>query len=245
MAAGRSSGAKSRPQRGPAVRKAPGSRAVDAAFRAARLPGGSGALSREHILRVAIEELADHGYPGMSLQVVADRLGLRKSSLFYHFKDKRDLATTAYLEVTEDMARLVAQLDTTGPPSLDQVRALVDSCVSYTASHPARARLGMRLFVDRTSAIRNVRSDDQGDPLVRSIGSMSQWLSRARDAGVIRNVDVGNAMLQLFSALLFYPSVAGDVGPDVIGDDPWSPSAVERWRHEATAFVCGGLRPEG
>ena len=241
MAAVRRSGAKS----GPTVRKAPGSRTADAAFRAARLPGASGALSREHILRVAIEELADHGYPGMSLQVVADRLGLRKSSLFYHFKDKPDLATTAFLEVTEDMARLVAQLDTPGPPSLDQVRALVDSCVSYTASHPARARLGMRLFVDRTSAIRNVRPDDHDDPLVRSTASMSGWLHRARAAGVIRHVDVGNAMLQLFAALLFYPSVAGDVGPEVIGDDPWSAAAVKRWRREVTAFVCGGLAPEG
>lgn len=227
-------------QRGAPARKAPD---LDAAFRAARQPGGSGALSRAHILRVAIEELADHGYPGMSLQVVADRLGLRKSSLFYHFKDKRDLATAAYLEVTEDMARLVALLDVPDPPSLAQLASLVDAGVTYTAAQPVRARLGMRLFVDRTSSIRNVDPADRDDPLVRTMVSLGGWLQRARAAGVIRPVDVGNAMLQLFASLLFYPAVADDVGPNVVGGDPWSARAIERWRREVVAFVCGGLAP--
>lgn len=217
---------------------------ADVAFRVGRQPASNGARSREHILRVAIEELADHGYPGMSLQVVADRLGLRKSSLFYHFKDKRELATVAYLEVTEDMAGLLARLDGADPPALEQLRALVDAAVSYTAAHPARARLGMRLFVDRTSDIRNVQPEDTHDPLVRSLRSLGSWLERARQAGVIRRVDVGNAMLQIFSALLFYPAVANDVGPAVVGDDPWSAAAVERWRREVVAFVCRGLAPE-
>ena len=203
-----------------------------------------GLRSRLRIIEVAIEELADHGYPGMSLQVVANRMELRKSSLFYHFKDKRDLATTAFLAVTEDMAGLLSALDGPAPPHMDQLRELISTCVAYTRDNRARARLGMRLFVDRTSAIRNVQPDDRDDPLVRSFLSLAGWLGRAREAGVIRAVDVGNAMMQIFSALLFYPAVADDVGPNLLGDDPWSPEALERWHQELTVFVCGALKPE-
>ena len=46
---------------------------------------------RQRILDAALELLAEHGYEGMSLQQVADRVGLHKSSLFHHFKSKDEL----------------------------------------------------------------------------------------------------------------------------------------------------------
>jgi TetR/AcrR family transcriptional repressor of nem operon len=47
--------------------------------------------TRDHILRVARELLQTRSYLGFSFQDIADRVGIRKASLYHHFESKETL----------------------------------------------------------------------------------------------------------------------------------------------------------
>ncbi|MFC9331131.1 TetR/AcrR family transcriptional regulator [Kitasatospora sp. NPDC057015] len=47
--------------------------------------------TRERIIRVALELFSEQGYEQTSLREIADRLGVTKAALYYHFKTKDDI----------------------------------------------------------------------------------------------------------------------------------------------------------
>ncbi len=47
--------------------------------------------TRERIISVALELFAEQGYEQTSLREIADRLGVTKAALYYHFKTKDDI----------------------------------------------------------------------------------------------------------------------------------------------------------
>ena len=58
---------------------------------AGRPPGGTGRDTRARIQQVALELFAEQGYEGTSLREIAERLGVTKAALYYHFKSKEDI----------------------------------------------------------------------------------------------------------------------------------------------------------
>ncbi|MCC9311368.1 TetR/AcrR family transcriptional regulator [Kitasatospora sp. RB6PN24] len=47
--------------------------------------------TRARIIAVALEMFSEHGYEKTSLREIADRLGVTKAALYYHFKTKDDI----------------------------------------------------------------------------------------------------------------------------------------------------------
>jgi AcrR family transcriptional regulator len=47
--------------------------------------------TRSRILDAALELFSEHGFDGTTLQQIADRLGVTKAALYYHFRSKDDL----------------------------------------------------------------------------------------------------------------------------------------------------------
>jgi AcrR family transcriptional regulator len=67
--------------------------------------GGRRGDTRARIQRVALELFAEQGYERTSLREIAERLGVTKAALYYHFKSKEDIVRS----FTEDhFARLDA-----------------------------------------------------------------------------------------------------------------------------------------
>jgi len=50
--------------------------------------------TRERIQRVALELFTEQGYEATSLREIAERLGVTKAALYYHFKTKEDIVTS-------------------------------------------------------------------------------------------------------------------------------------------------------
>jgi AcrR family transcriptional regulator len=55
------------------------------------LPGGRRGDTRARIQQVALELFAEQGYEATSLREIAERLGVTKAALYYHFKSKEDI----------------------------------------------------------------------------------------------------------------------------------------------------------
>jgi AcrR family transcriptional regulator len=61
------------------------------AGRGDQAPSGRRGDTRARIQQVALELFAEHGYERTSLREIAERLGVTKAALYYHFKSKEDI----------------------------------------------------------------------------------------------------------------------------------------------------------
>jgi AcrR family transcriptional regulator len=90
--------------------------------------GGRRGDTRARIQCVALELFAEQGYERTSLREIAERLGVTKAALYYHFKSKEDIVRS----FSEDhFARLDALIAWAReqPPGLDTGREIIDRYV--------------------------------------------------------------------------------------------------------------------
>jgi AcrR family transcriptional regulator len=63
--------------------------------------------ARERVLEAALTLFTEYGVSGTSLQMIADRVGVGKASVYYQFQSKDDIAFAVIQPAFEDMARVV------------------------------------------------------------------------------------------------------------------------------------------
>ena len=64
--------------------------------------------TRERILDVALELFVEHGYEKTSLREIADRLGVTKAALYYHFRTKEDILAGIVARISEPIEQTIA-----------------------------------------------------------------------------------------------------------------------------------------
>src|SRR5467141_3930663 len=96
--------------------------------------------TRERIQAVALELFAEDGYEKTSLREIAERLGVTKAALYYHFKSKEDIVRS----FTEDNVTELDELIAWGraQPRTSENRALILDRYSRIVGH----RLGVLRF---------------------------------------------------------------------------------------------------
>ncbi|MEY9889759.1 AcrR family transcriptional regulator [Catenulispora sp. MAP12-49] len=67
-------------------------------------PGGT----RERIQQVALELFVLHGYEKTSLREIADRLGITKAALYYHYASKQELLKSVTQPLIDEFEAMVA-----------------------------------------------------------------------------------------------------------------------------------------
>src|SRR5215467_4057728 len=75
---------------------------------AARPDARSRTDTRARIQQIAVELFTEHGYEGTSLREIAERLGVTKAALYYHFKSKEDIIESLVQDFHEQMDELIA-----------------------------------------------------------------------------------------------------------------------------------------
>jgi AcrR family transcriptional regulator len=202
---------------------------------------------RRRILEAALEGLAEHGYEGLSLQQVADRVGLHKSSLFHHFASKEELAREVYRGLTERLLKRLEPLLAEEPPRFESMLAALDASVDHFAAEPAAGRLLMRLMVTSRNAApgESPFSAAPGEPdtIDLVLALVGRWLARARAARVIRHVPVRHTVLNLMGLVLFYPAVVHHIPPAALRADPRSPEMLASRKRELRELLRGALAP--
>ncbi|WP_405182708.1 TetR/AcrR family transcriptional regulator [Nocardia sp. NBC_01377] len=63
--------------------------------------------ARGRVLEAALALYTERGVSGTSLQMIADRVGVSKASVYYQFQSKDDIAMTVIRPVFEDIERVV------------------------------------------------------------------------------------------------------------------------------------------
>ena len=105
--------------------------------------------TRERIQRVALELFTEQGYDKTSLREIAERLGVTKAALYYHFKSKEELAEsilTARLDEMDQMIEWLQERPRTTEVRREFIRRYAD------ATHSWRHRQVMR-FLENNQAV--------------------------------------------------------------------------------------------
>lgn len=111
--------------------------------------------ARDQILESATRLMAARGFEAMSLQAIADEVGIRKPSILYHFESKEVLRRAV-------LDRLLAHWGVVLPRLLmasardgaGRFEALMGELVAFFAVDAARARLLVRELLDRPASMR-------------------------------------------------------------------------------------------
>lgn len=91
-------------------------------------------FARERMLDAAQELFAEYGVSGTSLQMIADRLGVNKSAVYYQFHSKDDIVVAVFRPVFEDIARVVAIAEAIGSREV-QREATISGIIELAVRH--------------------------------------------------------------------------------------------------------------
>lgn len=197
--------------------------------------------SRDKILDAAEALFAKRGYAGIGLREVAETVGLGKSSLFHHFKNKPQLyAAVAARILTRIEDRLMRTLAAGGDPTARLERWL-DELIDVLAENPTYARLLLRSLFEDDDLPGNTPEEAQCDQAIASMmGSVSTLLREGMSAGLIRATSVRHLLLTLVGVAVF-PFASGEFGAEVLGKDLFDAAEVRRRKRELRDLLRFGL----
>jgi AcrR family transcriptional regulator len=96
---------------------------------------------KEEILRTATELFAEHGFSDAMTQVLADRLGVGKGTIYRHFSSKRELFLAAADRVMTKMQEEILASIAGVEDGLEQVSRAIMAFLSFFAAHPEYVEL--------------------------------------------------------------------------------------------------------
>jgi AcrR family transcriptional regulator len=199
------------------------------------------AVSRQRIHAAALRLFGRIGYDGVSLQMLADEVGLHKSSLFHHYASKVELAHDVFEATLARVVEILAPL-ARHPPELRDLWGCVDALTDWWCAEPDTARLILSFInAPQDSELVAVVSP-RAAQLERDLFMLlAGWLERARAGALIRPLHVRQAIVNLVGLTLFYPAVAEHLGGgEVAGRHALSTKAV-RVRKDELRHVIGGM----
>ncbi len=189
------------------------------------------AARRSQIVEAATSTVAEVGYANASLARIAERAGVSKSVISYHFDGKHDLlaqvAGTFFEQAWEHMApRVEAATTATG-----RIAAWITSQCEYFAAHRAR-------YLAMTEVVMNHRADDGSRPFIEDeteeVEAITAILADGVRTGELRELDPAS------TATIILQSLEGVVGA-------WSMDAridLEAGAAQLVDFVDHAIRAE-
>jgi AcrR family transcriptional regulator len=71
----------------------------------------AGSITRDEILRVALDLFTDKGFEGTSIRDISDALGMTKSALYYHFVNKDDIVSSLMTDRAAGIDELIRWIE--------------------------------------------------------------------------------------------------------------------------------------
>jgi TetR/AcrR family transcriptional regulator len=111
---------------------------------AAALSGGRAEKTRQAILEAAERLFAERGFAATRLEDIAEQVGIRRASMVYHFKDKRELHTAVISSVLQGLDEAIRSAASPDLQPRARIEAAVGAWVDYVGTRPTTARLLLR-----------------------------------------------------------------------------------------------------
>jgi AcrR family transcriptional regulator len=187
---------------------------------------------KEVVLQVAIEEFAAKGFHGADVQMIADRAGVGKGTVYRHFGEKEKLFLAAAGHALDQLTRSVDREIRAGRGVANYLRDIAAGCARYYSAHPE----AVELIVQERALFREAISPTHLLRRAEAQRRVEDELRRGIERGELRPVDV-HATLEAFGDLLF-----GSVVNGVLAGE--AKSLVRRVTHAVDLLLKGIVRDE-
>ncbi|HEY7489329.1 MAG TPA: helix-turn-helix domain-containing protein [Streptosporangiaceae bacterium] len=113
--------------------------------------------TREKIQQLALELFSEQGYDQTSLREIAERLGVTKAALYYHFKSKEDIVASLFQDVNDEVDNVIKWAE--GQPSTPATRQ--ELIRRYAAMTRGRGSALFRFLQENRAAVHELKTADE------------------------------------------------------------------------------------
>jgi AcrR family transcriptional regulator len=150
-------------------------------------------LRESEIIATATALLSSKGYAGMTLDDVANEVGISKPTLYQHFASKEDLGARILLDALHMAQKHLARLAKELPPR-ETVKAMMEWGIESHFGNGHYVDLKSALFLFANSGVRRAERD--------LTASLAAIVKRGQDDGTIPTIVPAHMIAQTFSSIL-------------------------------------------
>jgi AcrR family transcriptional regulator len=114
--------------------------------------------TREQIRVVAMEMFAEQGYDKTSLREIAERLGVTKAAVYYHFRTKEEIVTTLFDDQLAGIDSVLTWAEEQ-PPGVERARAVLERYSRMLANSTVTPNL-MKFLQENQTSFRGLASGE-------------------------------------------------------------------------------------
>lgn len=149
-------------------------------------------LERESLIIETVNHLlATKGYDAMTVDEIADTVGIAKASLYRHFPSKEALGMAALVDIMHKALEVINQLNATDQTAINKLKALTQWAM--------RLKLAQKMpnLPSENSQLREllIANDDYTNNLVMLSDSIGEWIEQAQAEGKLQSNIPGLAIL--------------------------------------------------
>jgi TetR/AcrR family transcriptional regulator len=187
---------------------------------------------REEILDEATRLFAERGYEGTSMADLAERVGLRKASLFHHFASKDVLYAAVLARLIEDVGGAIAKSAALEGTFTERLDALGDAMTVVLGEQPFAARLLIREVMDWGPVVR----DHLADRIMGVLVASEEFIRAGQAEGTFADMDARQLIVTLMG-VHFMPFAVGGIVERFVGTSPSSPAFIQPRRDAVMQHV--------
>ncbi|MEU9113571.1 TetR/AcrR family transcriptional regulator [Streptomyces sp. NPDC048483] len=186
---------------------------------------------RQQLIECTIDLISTRGYPATSLSAIAERAGLSKAAVLYHFTSKGNLTRAALDQVMGQFSAYVTESLARAEGPREAVIAYVRAMIGYQQANRRHVRVITEMLLD-----------DDGGTRLKTPGShdtngrwqaLAALLTEGQEAGVLRDfipqtvaLAIGGAIDGVIAHWLVHPELDLDAATDEL--ETFTLNAIER-----------------
>ncbi|MGA5560954.1 TetR/AcrR family transcriptional regulator [Streptomyces platensis] len=154
---------------------------------------------RQQLIDATIDLISTRGHPATSLSAIAERAGLSKAAVLYHFSSKDNLTRAALEQVMEQFSAYVTERLARAAGPREAIVAYVRAMIGYQQAHRRQVRVITEMLLD-----------DDGGTRLKTPGShdthgrwqaLAELLTEGQEVGVLREFDTQTVALAIGGAI--------------------------------------------
>ncbi|MBP7586071.1 MAG: TetR/AcrR family transcriptional regulator [Spirochaetes bacterium] len=158
--------------------------------------------TEEKIITSALEEFAEHGYEGARVDRIAERAGVNKAMIYYHYKGKENLYEKIIRDTATGIRAYIQERMIPDVNSLDDVIAMFSFFADYL--HGLDLNFFRILMREISSGGKYLRDVFLPNTLLPFMSVYVEAAKKLKEEGKIKDVDPVYTFLQLAGSILYF-----------------------------------------